>query len=805
MTRAMTLLMLSALLLPRLAEAQSTEEYRVRPGDTCGRIARAHYGHSGRYRLIHDANPELGAMPHHLTAGQILRLPVVEATPSVMATVTSTRRTVRHQSESQRSWTPSRVGQDLDRGWRLSTGESSTAELSFRRSSTALIREQTLIVVFGTGARRVRQEGSRAQLREGSMLSRLGSLSGSDPEEPLEVETPSALATLREGESQVDVDASGATRVTVHNGSAATVTSTNGGGGVEVQPGQGTTVEPGRRPRPPRPLPRAPHWDDGPRRFVGLRVGGGTVRGSWREVRRARSYRVEIARREDGRSLISSTVVPATVREVELHRLPPGTYYARVSTIDEEHFEGRPARALTFTVVAAEMTAPGVAEAATRPADDLLGLATLDDGLGDLDLVAPSGQPPQVPRYATLTLPDDVRCRFGSSDPVRSLRLVDVGPLELSCEAGGEALGGLALNVVSSSATILDARSQSIEALPRESTSIRVAVDPPIEDVSGLTLLAPPRVTVGEVSPHPDGGLRATIVVEPDFDASALALHVVTADRERLPIAEAEIAVNPMPPEARAIGAAPTDRNAAELAGPRGLPEAFGLAAYASTVGLRDERRSGSGMSLAVSFASASAGDDDPQLRITTAARAALFDDYLRLDVAVPADLMGDTSRTSQLGSRDLYLAAGSRVLSEGMIGLAFEAGVWAPTAAASGLDRARLQVAGDFSLRFLEQDRLAVRSRQAAIFDLTANGSMLWASAYGFDVWIAGPLSAGLELDLALGTEDGRGWVSAAVGGGVVVDLGMVAIHAAGRVAFGDEAFFGLGSGTIAVRGSFR
>lgn len=806
MTRALAALVLAcALGAVSSARAQDLTEYTVRRGDTCGTIARAHYGHSRRYDLIHQANPSLGAMPHHLNPGQVLRLPVVPDASDHDATVTAMRRSVRHQRPSEGEWTSSHVGQDLDQGWRLSTGESSTAELSFRRSSAATVREQTLIIVYGTGARRVRNEGSRTVVEAGSILSRLRSLSGAAPDEPLEVETPAALATLREGESQVDVDASGATRVAVHGGSAATVTTPSGEGAVQVQPGEGTAVEPGQPPRRPRPLPRAPRWEDGPRRFVGLRQGGGTVRGRWHEVAGAARYRVEVARRRDGRDLVTATAVPATVREVVLHRLPPGTYYVRVATIDGERFEGRPAQPVELEVVAAEIVAPGAAGPLARTDDDPLGLARLDDGLDELDLVGAEPHTPRVPRYAALALPADVRCRFGTSDPVQQLQLVDVGPLSLTCAAGDEEIGGLDLQVLASHASLVDTTGAAIAALPRAEQPVRVVLDPPLEDVSGLTLLAPEGVAVSAVAPHPDGGLAAVLATSEALAAERVVLQVATADASHLPIAEAEVGLVPSA-AAAAPAAVPIEAPAVELPpDPHGLQEAFGLAALATSVGLRDERRSGSGMHLALTLVSAAEGDGDAQLRVTGGARAALFDDYLRLDAAVPLDLVSEASRTANRGSRDVYFAASSRVLNEGMFGLAVEAGVWTPTAGADGLDRGRMAIAADFSLRFLDDDRLAVRTRQAALFDLVGDGGALWASAYGFDVWIAGPLSAGLEIDLVLGREDGADRVAAGIGAGLALDLAPVTIHAAGRVGLGDEALIGLGGGTVAVRGSFR
>ena len=78
-------------MVPSVVGAQATQ-YTVRRGDTCGQTAREHYGHSRRYDLIHEANPDLGAMPHHLAPGRVLRLP--PAPPTSNGTTTrKTRRT----------------------------------------------------------------------------------------------------------------------------------------------------------------------------------------------------------------------------------------------------------------------------------------------------------------------------------------------------------------------------------------------------------------------------------------------------------------------------------------------------------------------------------------------------------------------------------------------------------------------------------------------------------------------------------------------------------------------------------------
>lgn len=109
-------------------------------------------------------------------------------------------------------------------------------------------------------------------------------------------------------------------------------------------------------------------------------------------------------------------------------------------------------------------------------------------------------------------------------------------------------------------------------------------------------------------------------------------------------------------------------------------------------------------------------------------------------------------------------------------------------------------------SFRFAE--RFALRTRQSGIFDLAggpvAPGSLLWASAYGFDVEVAGPLSLGLEGTMTIGREDGRDWYAGGVGLGVGIDLRPVVISVAGRYGFGDDLW---PTATVAanVRASFE
>lgn len=800
MRLALALTMLLA--VPAAASAQTFEDYTVQPGDSCASIAERFYGSPRRYDRIHDHNPDLGALPHRLRPGTVLRLPLPRET-GADATVTDARGRVRRQLPTDPDWDGARIGDELRTGSRVSTGERSSAELTFRASTVAAIREETLVIVHGGSVERVRDEGSHAVLREGSMLSRLSSLSGGAP---LVVETPTAEISVGTGEASVHVmQTSGDTSVSVHatpGGASARVRGTGAAGGeVEVPTGSGSRIRRGERPAPPRPLPAAPAWSaGGPRSFLGVfpgaTTGGGTVSGSWLGVEGAVRYRVEIARREDGRDLVFHADVPATVTRFEAHGLPPGRYFVRVATLDGEMFEGRPAAGEAFEVVGVRLLGP----AETAPEGEVTGVALLEelDALGDDLMFDAAPEVPQVLVGTRVVVPDGVVCAMGASDPSHELVLTTEGDGFLTCVDGaGATIEGMNVHVARVRARVLDAFGAPLTILPRAvSTDVRIAIDAIDLDTSALVMTA----RDGEVTEPVIGadGVLQTTVTPTSADASPVTLAFAVRTAPTIVLGTVEIPVEPPPPVLEPPEAIPTLRSFA-------LHEGLGLFAMPSWVGLRDEQRAGIGGHLGLTFASARLGEPDPRVRMVAGATVGLFDDYLRISATAPLDVMGQASRSGDLGARDVYFSLGSRLArteSTAGIGLAVELGIWAPTAGQRGLDRGRLMAAADVSFRLL--DRLAFRTRQAGIFDLAADASMLWASAYGFDVRVAGPLSLGIEGTMTIGREDARDWYAGGVGLGVGIDLSPVVISLAGRYGFGDDLW---PTATVAanVRASFE
>lgn len=57
--------------------ADLTKFYTVVSGDTLGKIAKAHYGNSGKYPVIFEANKPMLSHPDKIYPGQVLRIPAL--------------------------------------------------------------------------------------------------------------------------------------------------------------------------------------------------------------------------------------------------------------------------------------------------------------------------------------------------------------------------------------------------------------------------------------------------------------------------------------------------------------------------------------------------------------------------------------------------------------------------------------------------------------------------------------------------------------------------------------------------------
>ena len=759
--------------VPAAGDAVEIIDYTVVAGDTCGRIAQRMWGNARRYDIIHSYNPSMGPPPHRLVAGTVLHLPRVATAASALpdARVTAAERVVTARPADTESWRAAQVGLDLYRGWHVTTEEQSSAELTFRDTSVIAMRADTLVIIFGDTGGRVRRGGSEASLERGSMRAALGALrgdAGSSGALALHVATPSASADMQGGSSVVSVDEGGTSRVSAHVGDVSVRGQT--GGAVRVPEGMGSAVAPHTRPTPPRPLPPAPAWANGPRRFFGAPGRGAVISGAWAQVSGARTYRVEVARHADGREIVSSTEVPASVTSFELHGFPAGTYYLRVSTIDMDFFESRPSDALSVTAADARFVAPGASGGQTFPPIDP------SEEPGPLD-VAPGTH---------ITLPGDVSCGGASEIVVTS----DVVP------------------------TCTDAAGSPVSILPLHVTSMALRTDTPalvagaesevVIDASGT--IPPDATVVGE-------GVTVTRVARrgDSLVATVRAPTEATPDASlSLVLADAVLATAPI---AVSAGAPPVvgDDTASPIAAaepapvvqappppaPGALTEAVGSVPFSQSVGLRDLDARGVGGRIGIAGVDTGGG---AIARASLEAFGALLDDQLRFSVAMPIDLTSPHVQSWQYGSGDLLPTLGWLPLRRGPVALLIDAGVWIPTGVDRGVTNARLVPSVELAWRVGATFHL--RTRQAGAIDLASTGARLWTSAYGMDARIVDVLGIGFEVELVVGDPDGNGSrADYAFVPEVVVDLSPVTLHVGGRFGLNRPTFFGPAGLFVAAR----
>lgn len=710
--------------------------YEVRRGDGCGRISQRVYGDRHREDLVHAFNPDMGAPPHRLRPGTYVCLPRSIPPPPPPAHITAIRQQVRERPPEQPAFRPAVLGQTVARGARVDVRERAFAELTFRDTSTLVLRGDTLVVVYGD-AEQTAREASHAELERGALRARLGELRG-------RIRTPTAVVGLAGGAAVASVDGEATTRLSNHEGGAAEVTDIGGRGVVRVPPNRGSEVRRGAAPTPPRPLPDAPRWSASqPARFLSVPAAS-TVRGAWLPVSNARTYRVELARAPDGGQLAAAVEVPAAVTRFEIHQLPPGTYHARVSTIGQDLFESRPSEPWTFEVVAGTLEGHG-----------LEGGVLADEAV--LDEVPPLAIWPGT----RLTPPAGIRC--GAADVIV---LATPGPLSLPCRDAENRTVGLFHGVIrpmemgladTDHATVQQGAHitrmllvPGAAALPETAT---------VTGSAGFAVLSATRREDGfevELSVAEDAREGTLVLALDDVTLARVALTAVARE-----VAQAE-------PDAPAVRLPP--------------PEAFGVAPMPSLIGLRRARVDGLGGWIAA----ATHGGEPGRVRSSLGLRAGVLDRSLQIELATTYDFGDDFARTGVRGSGDLW-AAGAYATVVGPLEIVAELGAFVPTQPGDG-GLGAMRLLPSLHLAAYVFDRLWLRTRQALFADLDERANLGWASAYGVDVEILGPLSLGAELGMSLGQEDADLLALATLGGHLSLLTEHFTASVAARAGFWDH-----------------
>lgn len=742
---------------PSRAEEVELFDYTVVEGDTCAGISQRFFGNRRRYDLIHAYNPNMGPPPHDLQPGTVLRLPR-RATPASQladATVTGVERRVEARPRpADDAWVAAQRGLGLYRGGRVATQQRSAAELTFRDTSVVQLREHTLVIIFGPSSTTTRTAGMEATLETGALRTRLGELRGeASGGNTLRVVTSSGTATLQGGSAVVGVDEQGTSRLSNHS-SGASMQSSSGGRPVTLPQNTGSMVRRGQRPTPPRPLPPAPTWQSGTRRFLGVAGVGGDLEGTWAQVPSASRYRIEIARQADGRDVVFATEVDASITGFQAHRLPGGTYYVTVATLDGDLFESRPSTAERFEIVEGRVVRPGEDPSAPAPAFDpgdptAEPAARIDALEGTLYFVPEGftcGSPSPISlRYDDLRSCNDASGASVSYPPFEIVRVetnIDGVPSDPSDP--DQTVFGPALTLARGQTRTIVLEPSLVGGLPAD-----------------LTLVAEPGVTIEEVTREGD---RFTVRLAASEQAdSMVALHWVRESAPTQVMGRMRALVGE-----RGESPAPHVEAPATIEAPRQprLTEAYARSPVVSALALTDLDRRGStvGLSIAEIAPAPRAEGLTERTRLAITADLSLLDDQIQIGTLVFADVAGRARSTWDAGSLDVYAHARWVPLrrdpsAEDSLALAVDLGAWFPTHPEgldeddrSGLPLVRL--APSIEVAYAIARVASFRTRQGALIDLDDTGARLWASAYGVDVELMRAITMGIELDLVLGPE---------------------------------------------------
>ena len=336
------------------AEEPKLIDYKVSKGETCFSISKKLYGDPKWVELIH-ANNTMGPPPHSLKAGQVLRLPPTIPSGPAEAKLTFLRNVVEAYTPEKH---PGQKNEDLMRGHRVSTLAASSAEVTFVDTSRLQLGEHTLVVILGETSKKAKATSADTTLLNGSLRAHLSELAG---KKPVSLGTPGASVAFGAGEAQLSVDDKHATRLAVYRGKSQLKARRRV---VAVAEGFGSKVEEGKAPTKPRPLPTAPLWtapppgavlttESGKANLIG--EFGGPPAGA---VVLPAYYHLQLARDERFNDLLVDERVDKSVRRLEARQVPDGNYYARVSAIDGDQFEGKPSRVVMTRVATIKLTPP---------------------------------------------------------------------------------------------------------------------------------------------------------------------------------------------------------------------------------------------------------------------------------------------------------------------------------------------------------------------------------------------------------------------------------------------------------------
>jgi hypothetical protein len=310
------------------AAERDSVELRIEKGNRLIKICEKYLEKPQRWREVARFNRMKN--PDLIYPGERLRIPadLMQRVP-MDGKVTFVHGDAQLQRVEEGEWAVLNLGDQVFQGSKLRTGKASSIEVTFDDRDSIFLKPNTVL-----GVTKSEKAGSSFSMRSfylsiGRVITKLKEAVGSGSR--IEINTPSAVASVRGTEFRVSTDKKESMRTEVLTGvvrvDAAKKT-------VRLKEGEGTFVQKGEPPvsprklsYPPKPVDLKPIYKELPLRFIFEEAAGLSSVKGW------------IAKDKEGRVIVDENAVKQK-GSMEFFNLPDGTYYLLVQGVDEMGIEG---------------------------------------------------------------------------------------------------------------------------------------------------------------------------------------------------------------------------------------------------------------------------------------------------------------------------------------------------------------------------------------------------------------------------------------------------------------------------------
>jgi len=317
------------LFVPTIAAyEEDSVELRVEKGDKLIHICRRYLENPGKWPEVAKFNRMKN--PDLILPGQRVKIPVrlLPGVP-VDGKVTFVYGEAKVQKDEKAKWVTLNLGDVVSQGSRIQTGNVSSVEVTFEDKDSIFLKSNTALGITTSQKRGSTYRLNNFYLNPGRAITKMKEATGS--ESRIEINTPSAVASVRGTEFRVTVDQEASTRTEVLTG---TISVSAMDKTFEVNQGEGTYIQKGAAPTvprkllpPPKPFDFKPIYKELPLKFTFEKMPGlSSVRGLLTNDR-------------EGRNVLEEKVIKQN-ETLEFVSLTDGTYYLFTQGIDELGIEG---------------------------------------------------------------------------------------------------------------------------------------------------------------------------------------------------------------------------------------------------------------------------------------------------------------------------------------------------------------------------------------------------------------------------------------------------------------------------------